>query len=331
MHKEIELKLVTYKAAMSHFVAEVLPGLDIEHRHKTLLSNTYFDTAEGRLNAKRMALRVRNKEGIYIQTLKTKGESVAGLHQRNEWEWNIPMAKLDADLLAQTPWPDDISVSEVLPVFETNFQREAVVVLYAGARIELACDEGLIKAGDRSQSLCEIELELLEGGAESLFALAKWIATAIPVFPGNVSKAEQGYRLGPLPIPGFKPRCTMVSRLDALAEPLIDDAIANWQAGMEHFIFSNDLDAHFEAMQALIVLKAVVTHLVDNKLNDKDQLLEALQASLLILRAAGNRVAHQKLCGRDALLPILLEGNHAGISAIALGEWMYLRGRDQKC
>ena len=59
------------------------------------LGNTYFDTPEMHLNQARVALRIRNKNGQYFQTLKTKGESINGLTRRGEWEWSLPSNSLD--------------------------------------------------------------------------------------------------------------------------------------------------------------------------------------------------------------------------------------------
>ncbi|TMO20475.1 inorganic triphosphatase, partial [Pseudoalteromonas sp. S4492] len=71
------------------------------------LGNTYFDTASRKLNQARVALRIREKNGQYFQTLKTKGESVNGLTRRGEWEWAIERPELDIEGL-QKVWPESL-------------------------------------------------------------------------------------------------------------------------------------------------------------------------------------------------------------------------------
>lgn len=46
------------------------------------LTNTYFDSADQVLRQHDMGLRVRGTDGIWEQTIKTKGKTVGGLHQR---------------------------------------------------------------------------------------------------------------------------------------------------------------------------------------------------------------------------------------------------------
>ncbi len=57
--------------------------------------NQYFDTPERDLARAKVALRLRRDGEEVIQTLKTRGQSVAGLSERNEYDWHLPKAKLD--------------------------------------------------------------------------------------------------------------------------------------------------------------------------------------------------------------------------------------------
>ena len=87
MANEIELKLkVIEKGDITKKLQDIFPGISLEPKE---LINIYFDTRDFKLNQERIALRIRNKGGQYIQTLKTKGVSVNGLRQRGEWEWPL--------------------------------------------------------------------------------------------------------------------------------------------------------------------------------------------------------------------------------------------------
>ena len=58
------------------------------------LLNRYYDTTDFALANSQVALRIRRDGEQLIQTLKSKGASVAGLSERNEWDWY-----LDSDAL----------------------------------------------------------------------------------------------------------------------------------------------------------------------------------------------------------------------------------------
>ncbi len=209
MAKEIELKL---SVGRYHVEALKQQPLFLSKQISDLgakpLKNIYFDTPEHHLSQHRVALRIREKEGQYIQTLKTSGISEAGLHQRQEWEWTVPTPELDFELLNSVEWPEALNDPELLaqiePVFCTDFMRQTW--LFDGfddkgekLRIEIALDQGqawIDDNGDRKHDeIRELELELLEGRPVKLFDVALQLGQQIPLLSSDVSKAERGYRL----------------------------------------------------------------------------------------------------------------------------------------
>jgi hypothetical protein len=59
---------------------------------------------------------------------------------------------------------------ELVPVFTTDFTRSFwLLTPQEGTRIEVALDRGKIVAGDHQETICEVELELLEGNVADLF------------------------------------------------------------------------------------------------------------------------------------------------------------------
>ena len=173
-----------------------------EHQPPQTLLNTYFDTADLALAGARGALRIRRQGERFIQTLKTRGQSINGLHQRGEWEWDVPSAALQPTLLGTDIWPDSLPATaeiSLVPVFTTDFEREIWLLDYAGARIEVALDQGLIvceREGHRQEAaIMELELELKSGDAAALHQLAQVLAQNIPLQPFDLSKAQRGYGL----------------------------------------------------------------------------------------------------------------------------------------
>ncbi|WP_404298842.1 CYTH domain-containing protein [Halomonas sp.] len=192
MSQEIELKLALGqegpKALRCH------PLLAAQPAQASHLGNTYFDTPEGALERARMALRLRRVNGRVLQTVKTRGEGGGGLSTRGEWEWEVPGSGLDLEGLKGLPpaaLGQDV-LERLVPRFTTDFHRETRMIDHAGARIEVALDEGEIVADNRRVAIRELELELKAGEPEALWSLAETLAESLPLRPADTSKAARG-------------------------------------------------------------------------------------------------------------------------------------------
>jgi inorganic triphosphatase YgiF len=196
---EVELKLTV--------TARDLPRLRrrlerLGRARRMHLQTIYYDTPDGLLAANGFALRLRRLGERWIQTLKSETDAAA-LARRGEWEWPLPQPRLDRARLADTPLAPLLARRPRLrfvELFRTRFARDAWIVEEGGVRIELALDEGEIRAGDRSEAVRELELELKSGAAEALPALALRIARAGPgrplaLLPYGDAKARRGQRL----------------------------------------------------------------------------------------------------------------------------------------
>ena len=206
MATEIELKL------------DIDPALiPLLHNHPLLaglkptvnqLANTYYDTPDQQLNTQKMGLRTRFNGENWLQTLKTAGQSIDGLHVRDEWETPISDDQLDLNQLASVgannrvlQWLTQLTVK---PVFTTKFVRHCW--LLSGGNlgsdlIELVLDQGEVIAGNQTSPICEIELELKQGDVESIQKVLRQLQAAIKLTPSDISKAARGYQL--LTAPGL--------------------------------------------------------------------------------------------------------------------------------
>ncbi|WP_342623620.1 inorganic triphosphatase [Pseudomonas alkylphenolica] len=203
MHKETEIKLRVSRETLAALREHPL----LKKRNKSgwqqrELLNQYFDTPERDLAAAKVALRLRRDGEEVIQTLKTRGQSVAGLSQRNEHEWQLPKAKLDLKKLDDECWPAELAEVDkksIKALFTTDFTREYAEIAWGRGKakvvIEAALDLGTVVAGKQKEEICELELELREGEPEALLELAAELSAALPLFPCDISKAERGYRL----------------------------------------------------------------------------------------------------------------------------------------
>ena len=97
--------------------------------------------------------------------LKVAGRVTGGLHQRPEYNVALSEPTLDLAQLPTEVWPNgelpaDLA-SRVQPLFSTDFYREKWLVAVDGSQIEIALDQGEVKAGEFAEPICELELELL--------------------------------------------------------------------------------------------------------------------------------------------------------------------------
>ncbi|MGQ7243002.1 CYTH domain-containing protein [Salinicola sp. V024] len=233
MSDEIELKLALSPQGPTQLMGH--PLLKTLASQTVTLGNQYYDTAEGILQSRRVALRVRRQGDRRLQTLKSAAESQGGLSSRGEWEWSIDNAAcsaagLDLNGLRELDHPalSGLDLETLRPVFTTDFERRLWRYRIDGSDIEIALDQGSIHAGDARLPICELELELKHGRPEQLWTLAQRLcepsapdAPTLPARPANHSKASRAGCLGsgwPAPIV-----------IETVSVDALIDAIDNWQ------------------------------------------------------------------------------------------------------
>ena len=154
MNKETEIKLrasrETLAALRDHPLLKKRNKSGWERRE---LFNQYFDTPDRDLARARVALRLRRDGEQFIQTLKTRGQSVAGLSERNEWDWYLDKARLDPKKLTDDCWPAslaELDKKQLKPIFTTDFHRERAEIAWGRGKakvvIEAALDQGKVIA-----------------------------------------------------------------------------------------------------------------------------------------------------------------------------------------
>lgn len=199
METEIEIKFL-FSAEFEQQLFEKIKLQRVISNKKQLLHNVYFDTASRKLRALDMGLRVRTCDNRSVQTIKTAGRVIGGLHQRPEYNEPIEGGRPELARFNSKIWPESCDIklleSELVPVFSTDFERQTWLVEMADdTLIEVAYDRGFIESNQANIDICEIELELVKGDEKQLFALADDIALLPKVRLGNVSKAQRGYML----------------------------------------------------------------------------------------------------------------------------------------
>ncbi len=199
MATETELKfripptrLAALRRAVTTTRAEILP-----------LAAAYFDTPGEHLARARCALRLRREGKAWVQTLKAEGASAL-----QRLEDNVPVggaARPPLDIARHDGTAAGAALRRLLaeagpaqPLGEryaTAVQRTRRLLRSGGALIELALDEGEVRAGPRSLVLSEIEFELVSGPPQALLALAGRWAARHGLLLDVRSKSELGHTL----------------------------------------------------------------------------------------------------------------------------------------
>jgi len=279
MEVEIELKFI-FNEKFAPELHKTINKFDCISSKAQFLHNVYFDTAERRLRQFDMGLRVRSCDGKSVQTIKTAGRVIGGLHQRPEYNEPIEGLRPELSRFPNKIWPENCDIQELqeqlTPIFSTDFERQTWLIEIAGdTLIEVAYDIGFIETNQGKISLCEIELELLKGDEQQLFILGNEIAELPGVRLGNVSKAQRGYMLADNAIFQVKPLThSTVTENQSIQQALL----INMQHGLKHIQYHENCYIEEQQIEALSELLKGVKFLHQNIILFKTELKELKQA-----------------------------------------------------
>ena len=199
------------------------------------LTNTYYDTEDHFLRLNGCGLRIRTTESeqskCFEITLKSKGNSVGGLHERIEINQPLPNDKLDLSVLPKEALPNGLT--QLRPLFTTNFKRQTWLISFANSEIEVALDLGQITSNGQSMPIQEVELEIKQGNKQDLLNFAIELSRFnLHLF--SQSKASRGYRL----LDNLTLTPTVLS---SQIEQDLAGLLNFWQQNEEYALANNDL------------------------------------------------------------------------------------------
>jgi inorganic triphosphatase YgiF len=192
---EIELKF-QIPATSARAVQRAVTTSSAQTTH---LRAQYFDTPDRRLAAAGMALRLRQEDERWVQTLKGRGDG--HLHRlEHEVVIDVPTGEPLLDITRHAGTPAGAALTRVLGgdvavlrvMFETDVQRTHRIIRSGSAHIELALDIGEIRSGAARLPLHEIEFELKQGPLAGLIALSSRWVERHALWLDVRSKAERG-------------------------------------------------------------------------------------------------------------------------------------------
>ncbi len=235
------------------------------------LLNRYYDTTDFALANSQVALRIRRDGEQLIQTLKSKGSSVAGLSERNEWDWYLKSNRLVLSHLDDSCWPESLrklDKKQLKAVFSTDFKRQFAELRWqrdgVATVVEVALDQGVVIADQQQEEICEIELELRAGDPVALFELALELAADTALMPCDISKAERGYRLfdaNSYSIAADPAQLTADMPLDDAVAAIAWELLGTSQRLAEQYRFNGHWKLLEQWLQQLVSLRALLASL----------------------------------------------------------------------
>lgn len=233
--KERELKFALAAADVTKVKSFALLA-PLRCREEPLLS-TYFDTADLALANAGMSLRVRRSGTRFVQTLKRQSAPSGGFFVRAEHETECLGSEPDLAYVRRhcPPRLRKMLNGPLTPVFHVDVQRTEWPVSRQDTELIVSLDEGSIRAADKSEPICELEVELRHGNVEAAFDVARQIAKVVPLRLEVASKPERGYSLardaalGPekAPSTSLDPNLTTAAGFQLVASLCIHHFVAN--------------------------------------------------------------------------------------------------------
>jgi triphosphatase len=241
VNEEIELKLLATAGELELIRgAPVFARYALDKGSAQRLEAIYYDTPDRTLMRNSLSLRVRRNGRRFVQTLK-RAPIYGQPFVRGEWETAVASSLPDLSVLpvAEIGAPlDDLTVNALGPVFVTKVRRRVQRLGLSGAIIEVACDEGSIEAGEYSEPITEVELELKAGDSSVVYDLGMQLLEIAPLKIGTLSKSDRGYDLA------FKTAtATKAKPPDISAEQTIDDVVCHLLAPCQHHLLVNQIIA----------------------------------------------------------------------------------------
>ena len=197
---ELELKLeLTHEELQRVRAHPALGNLAIGEPVRQTLRSIYFDTPDYRLRALGIAFKLRSEGDRWLQLVEAGGADARGTSNRLAAGGSLERPEPDLDLIANRSMrrriEKAVARSILEPVFETVVERTTRQLHAAEGDLELALDEGVVRAGSVESSLCEAELELKSGSPECLLHTAAQLFASAPVRLADGNRADRGYGL----------------------------------------------------------------------------------------------------------------------------------------
>ena len=171
-----------------------------------MLENTYLDTKDMDISGRGGMIRVRHYKGAdsdnYEFTVKYGGGVSGSIHKRLEWNVKSDNGSFSVeDFKKKASYKEDslamltealgnIKDDDLSVLCSNSFNRTVYDLVYGRSHIEACFDSGIISNpdGSKTDEICELELELINGNLEDLTGLADLVIEKTGCVPFGETK-----------------------------------------------------------------------------------------------------------------------------------------------
>ena len=162
------------------------------------IHDAYLEKPDGALSAEKVALRIRETDGKFEATLKTRTRLINGLACRKELTLPLPLAEnfeQALQLLKQRQEWEGVALADLQVKFEIKNCRKLYEFSYKAARCEAALDRYVIEAEGKTLACREIELEFKEGVEKDFEELVLLLSQKSGLLPARISKVATAEKM----------------------------------------------------------------------------------------------------------------------------------------
>jgi inorganic triphosphatase YgiF len=268
---ELELKLELTREELQRVRAHpALGDLAVGEPVRRTLRSIYFDTPDYRLRALGIAFKLRSEGERWLQTVEAARSAACGNTDDLAGDGSMERPEPNLDLIPSRRLrrriEKAVARSVLEPVFETVVERTTRQLHAADGDLELALEEGVVRAGSLESSLCEAELELKSGSPECLLHTAAQLFATAPLRLATTNPADRGYGLAlgrkangqAIPLRAELPQLAPDHTCSHALALLVQSAAAQIAASREAVLETEDPDAAHQLRIGLRRLRSAV-------------------------------------------------------------------------
>ena len=187
MATEYELKFKATQDVLAAIDSAFPGGVVIQ------METAYYDTPTGAMSRRRYTLRRRLENGISVCTLKTPAGNARG-------EWEVQCEDIAAAIpkliaMGAPAELEELAKEGFVHICGAKFTRLAKTVICPECTVEIALDQGILLGGEKTEPLCEAEVELKDGESAACDAFAKELAERFGLVTEEKSKFARALAL----------------------------------------------------------------------------------------------------------------------------------------
>ncbi len=195
IEQELKYKIENEEIADELFNCFLVDSSAVEPPEVFKMNAKYYDDENSSLLKNQIAFRIRRENSDYVATLKSRGDRQGAMHIREEKEKPVDESANPNDVFLSLCGETFPLAGQMKALFETDYVRTQQKLSAGGCSFFICTDIGLIKAGDKSVPVCELEIEYIDGEIDGMYNFGAALKDAFSLSTEPQSKFQRGISL----------------------------------------------------------------------------------------------------------------------------------------